>query len=76
MSHELFTAPTFDAMEQHLAENKDKEFTLTGVDLTVLIFMTRHYTFAEISRNARESGIAEQETQSLITRLTDHGASK
>ena len=76
MNHEIFAAPTFAAMEQHLADNKDKEFTLTGVDLTVLIFMTRHYTFAEISRNVRESGIAEQETQSLIARLTGKGESK
>jgi len=76
MNHEIFAAPTFAAMEQHLADNKDKEFTLTGVDLTVLILLTRHYTLAEISRNIQESCIAEQETQSLVARLTGKGESK
>ena len=72
MSHEIFALESFAAMEEHLDKNRDTPFTLTGVDLSVLIFLTRTYTYAEIHREHKASVVAKD----LFSRLTDQGALK
>jgi hypothetical protein len=71
MNHELFRMETFAAMEKHLSENPEKEFTLTGVDLTVLIFLTKSITLNELRRDMEAIGAAQEETKALIQRITE-----
>lgn len=71
MNHELFRMNSFSEMEKHLSENLDKDFTLTGADLAVLIFLTKCITLNDLQRDLRALGVAQEQTQALLQRIKD-----
>jgi hypothetical protein len=71
MNHELFRMNSFAEMEKHLADNIDSDFTLSGADLTVLIFLTKCITLNDLHRDLEAVGVAQDLTQEIIQRIKD-----
>lgn len=76
MKHELFRLDSFDALEKHLSEHLDKPFTLTGADLSVLVFLTKCITLNDLRRDLRALEVAQEQVNALFQRIKDRENAK